>query len=381
MSPPDDPYVYPGTTVLRNTLNLRDAEQLSLAEDRRAGVRYAALLDELPKPPFTFETLKDIHRALFQDVYRWAGEPRTIALGKPEFDDPRSRVTWFTQPGRIEAEGTAIFDRLAQANFLTGLERPQFALAAAEFLRDVNGLHAFREGNGRSQRLMLASIGENASNPMAFDVVTRERMVATSIDASHGDASGLARLMDDVTDPRRNTALRTALDALRQHGAGSWNDLYIATAQAGQTYDGVLVGRAGPHFMMRVDEPARSWVAIGGADDLPATAKDGQPITVVATQFTATLTHTPAADKALTAAPPARGVVLDTLLATMRPRTNTTTPPWEPNSTPMTERFRATEERVAQAKDKSAPKPEQRPKTEPAPEPGPSKPRSGPRPG
>ena len=144
MSQSDDPSVYPGTSVLRSKLNIRDAGRLGRAEDDLAGVRYAALLADLPKTPFTFDTLKDIHRTLFQDVYSWAGQPRSMAMGKPETDSPLSRVTWFTGPDRIEAEGKAVFNRLAQANFLTGLERPQFAAAAAELLRSVNDLHSFR---------------------------------------------------------------------------------------------------------------------------------------------------------------------------------------------------------------------------------------------
>ena len=55
MSQSDDPYVYPGTSVLRNKLNLRDAERLGRAEDDLAGVRYAALLADLPKAPFSVE--------------------------------------------------------------------------------------------------------------------------------------------------------------------------------------------------------------------------------------------------------------------------------------------------------------------------------------
>ena len=162
MSQADDPYVYPGTSVLRNKLNIHDAGRLGRAEDDLAGARYAALLADLPKAPFTFDTLKDIHRTLFQDVYQWAGQPRSMAMGKPETDSPLSRVTWFTRPDRIEAEGKAVFDRLEQANFLTGLDRPHFAAAAAALLRSVNDLHGFR--------VMLNCKGPEKSDAMAaFD--------------------------------------------------------------------------------------------------------------------------------------------------------------------------------------------------------------------
>lgn len=348
MSQSDDPYLYSGTSVLRNKLNIRDAGRLGRAEDDLAGVRYATLLDDLPKAPFTFDTLKGIHRTLFQDVYSWAGQPRSMAMGKPETDSPLSRVTWFTRPDRIEAEGKAVFDRLAQANILTGLDRPQFAAAAAELLRSVNDLHSFREGNGRSQRLLLAAIGDNAGCPMSFDVVTRERMVATSIEASRGDVGGLARLLDDVTDPRRTTALRTALSAIRQHGAGDWNNLYVATTQAGRSYDGVLVGQAGQDFMMRAKGRSGDWVAVGDARDLPATARSGEPVTVAATQFSALTPQT-----ATSAADPAtvKGDALNAILKLTRPSSASDAPKsGQDGPAPMADRLRAFEERLAKGK-------------------------------
>lgn len=340
ISRPDDPYLYPGTTVLRNKFDIRDPEKLSLAEDRQAGFRYAALLEDLPKAPFTFDTLKQIHWTLFQDVYQWAGEPRTIAIFKE---------TGFTRPDRIEAEGKAVFDRLAQANFLTGLDRPHFATAAAELLRSVNDLHAFREGNGRSQRLLLAAIGDNAGFPMSFDVVTRERMVATSVEASRGDVGGFVRLLDDVTDLRRMNALRTALNAIRQHGTGDWNNLYVATTQAGQSYDGVLVGQAGQDFMMRAKGREGDWVAIGDARDLPATARSGEAVSVAATQFSASLTP----QAAPTAADPAtvKGDALNTILKLTRPPSASDAPQSGQDApAPIADRIRAFEERLTKSK-------------------------------
>ena len=388
MSQSDDPYVYPGTSVLRNKLNIRDAGRLGRAEDDLAGVRYVTLLDDLPKAPFTFDTLKDIHRTLFQDVYSWAGQPRSMAMGKPETDSPLSRVTWFTRPDRIEAEGKAVFNRLAQANFLTGLDRPQFAAAAADLLRSVNDLHSFREGNGRSQRLLLAAVGDNAGHPMSFDVVTRERMVATSIEASRGDVGGLVRLMDDVTDPRRTTALRTALNAIRQHGSGDWNNRYVATTQAGQSYNGMLVGQAGQDFMMRAKGRAGDWVAIGDARDLPTTARSGEAVNVAATQFSASLT--PQAGPAAAPATAGHGDALNSLLRLTRPPSASDAPQKAP--VPMADRLRAFEERLTKARTDPGPsaappaKPADEPDAgstagKPDPESTKGRPRSGPGPG
>ncbi|MGI4800636.1 MAG: hypothetical protein ACRYG8_42755 [Janthinobacterium lividum] len=87
MAGSDDPYALPNGT-LRNKLGATTSEQLSVLETNLSTVRARALAISLPGPPFTFETLRDIHRSLFQDVYEWAGKARTTTLAKREFDDP-----------------------------------------------------------------------------------------------------------------------------------------------------------------------------------------------------------------------------------------------------------------------------------------------------
>jgi hypothetical protein len=112
---------------------------------------------------------------------------------------------------------------------LAGLNRQAFATTAANLFSTVNEIHAFREGNGRAQRMLLTAIAKAARHPVAFDVITRERMVATSIAAAAGDTSGFARIFEEITDPRRVEALRHGLHAMRRFGIAGGNDLYVAT--------------------------------------------------------------------------------------------------------------------------------------------------------
>lgn len=77
-----DPYVIPGTEVLRNLAGIRDAASLALFEADMSILRQIELSEMPPSGPFDFARLKTIHRCLFQDVYAWAGEPRTIDIAK-----------------------------------------------------------------------------------------------------------------------------------------------------------------------------------------------------------------------------------------------------------------------------------------------------------
>ena len=267
---------------------------LERAQDERAAARYAILERSLPQPPFTFETLKDVHRQLFGSVYEWAGQPRTIGIQKADFDDAGGKLTSFANPAMIAAMAGIAFKAIDNGRALMDLDRQTFAARVAEFLHDLNIIHPFREGNGRAQRILLSAIGDAAGHPIAFDVATRERMVATSIAAARGDLGGFTRLIAEATDPRRVEAMRSALGFL-QKAFPSWNDTYIATTTAGQRYDGTLVDRTRTDFMMRVTAGSGGWIAIGDASDLPRDALGGKPIVLTAAHFAPDATPAPSA--------------------------------------------------------------------------------------
>lgn len=74
-----DPYVYKGTTVLKNRLGTRDQSMLDAFE-----VEMSTLRAEEPLPEGAFDSahFREIHRHLFQDVYSWAGRYRTVRIAK-----------------------------------------------------------------------------------------------------------------------------------------------------------------------------------------------------------------------------------------------------------------------------------------------------------
>ena len=65
-----DPYVYPGTSVLKNRFGLRDPNALDRIERLHTGNR---ILEPFPRGSFDLTHLRAIHRHLFQDIYEWAG--------------------------------------------------------------------------------------------------------------------------------------------------------------------------------------------------------------------------------------------------------------------------------------------------------------------
>ncbi|MCX6415646.1 MAG: cell filamentation protein Fic, partial [Actinobacteria bacterium] len=79
---PED-FLYPGTDVLRNRLNITNAQELERAERALTFGRLVELRSTgAGAGGFDFAHLQAIHRHVFQDVYEWAGQVRAVTLGK-----------------------------------------------------------------------------------------------------------------------------------------------------------------------------------------------------------------------------------------------------------------------------------------------------------
>lgn len=75
----------------------------------------------------------------------------------------------------------SLAEKLRHENYLRGLEREEFAQRAARIMIELNGVHPFREGNGRTQRVFINELAREAGHPLDFSVVSRERMIQASI--------------------------------------------------------------------------------------------------------------------------------------------------------------------------------------------------------
>ncbi|MGJ5178794.1 Fic/DOC family protein [Bradyrhizobium oligotrophicum] len=189
-----DEYCYPGTTVLKNRLDIRDAEDLKAFE---AEVSDARADEEIPAGDLDFEHFKAVHRHLFQDVYDWAGEPRTVRISKGE--------STFCYPENIEREAKRLFTKLKNDNLLQDLSQAGFARKSAEFLATLNVIHAFREGNGRTQLSFFLLLADQAGHAIDLEALDPDAFLQAMIASFDGDetllAAAIERLIEDE-DPR-----------------------------------------------------------------------------------------------------------------------------------------------------------------------------------
>jgi cell filamentation protein len=171
-----DPYLYPGSAVLRNKLDLHDADALDVMERRLVTAR---IIEGVPSGRFDLVHLRAIHRHLFQDVYEWAGEVRTVEIAKGGHQ--------FQFRQYIETGMADVHRRLVSAGYLHDLSREDFADAAGKILGDVNYIHPFREGNGRTQLLYLEQLAEQAGHPVDLSRIDPARWVEASRAAHNAD--------------------------------------------------------------------------------------------------------------------------------------------------------------------------------------------------
>ena len=189
---PDYTYTDPKTGVMRNNANIADTEELLFFESAAVVKR----LKELEAKPITIhnaETLLYIHRYLFQDVYEWAGQKRTVEIskqGKPFF------ITAYFDKGFAYVDSLITEYRKIDPSDKTGLARH-----LANLLDSINYLHPFREGNGRTQREFLRTLALekgyilNLNPPDNADVY--ERYMSGTID---GDVDKLAELIGELLE-------------------------------------------------------------------------------------------------------------------------------------------------------------------------------------
>lgn len=181
---------YPGTTVLINKLGLKSQAALDAAESVAATLHSTEIECEPCDVPFTFDFYCCLHKRLFGDLYAWAGELRTIDFSK--------KGSNFYPADGLRALGNAKFDRLQAMNEFQGLSRAQLIDEITDFYHELNMLHPFREGNGRTQRLLFALLLRRLGYHINFAECDTDALMTATIYAAQGVTTYLHRFFETI---------------------------------------------------------------------------------------------------------------------------------------------------------------------------------------
>lgn len=143
-------YCYKGTNVLINLLNIIDNKTLQRAESRIVATKLFELRKNEMIGNFDVEHFIKIHKFLFEDIYPFAGKFRTENIAKGYFS--------FAEWEYIDTELRKLLEKLHKSNLLKNDTRAELVKNLAYYLSELNVLHPFREGNGRTIREFIREL-------------------------------------------------------------------------------------------------------------------------------------------------------------------------------------------------------------------------------
>lgn len=179
-----DPYCYPNSSVLKNKALLRSQAEL---DEFETAMTFARAEEPLPPGRFSASHYKAIHHHIFQDVYAWAGKYRTVRLTKG--------ASTFCYPEHISREMNRIFSWLKNEGHIKRSPADEFFARVAHFLAELNAIHPFREGNGRTQLTFFVLLSDNAGHAINLERLDPNAVLEPMIASFNGNERPLAELL------------------------------------------------------------------------------------------------------------------------------------------------------------------------------------------
>jgi cell filamentation protein len=182
-----DPYLDAETGLLKSLLNAKTVEEF---QELEAQIVFANELEmesiAIPRTNDLDEILL-IHKQLFKGVYEWAGQIRTVDIKKND-----EGAEYFLLVGKIIGATDYVFTELSKEDHLKGLEQDEFVKRLAHHYDQLNYIHPFREGNGRTQRIFWSRVAQNAGYEVDWSaIVGDENDEASRLAAENMDLSAL----------------------------------------------------------------------------------------------------------------------------------------------------------------------------------------------
>lgn len=188
--------IAPGSEVLRNKVGATTVEDLRGAENDLLEFRLAELRTRPTLIPRTHDLahLRRLHHQLFQDVYEWAGELRTVGLAKGDGED-----TSFMPPLGIERPIAHVASRIADSHLLRDVPREDLVDEVTYLYDYLNFAHPFREGNGRVEREFFGQLLAESGRGLAWARIEMDELHAACHAArTAGNTTALARIFELV---------------------------------------------------------------------------------------------------------------------------------------------------------------------------------------
>lgn len=206
-----NPYIDQDTGIFKNKLGARTPEELHKIEYLLAASRGRELKEKPIQGNFDLDHMAAIHKHLLQDVYDWAGKPRTLNFSKR---DPVNQdwSTPFCKVDNIKPFADQIAKEINHQNQFKGMNKDDFVKAITAVYTKVNYLHPFPEGNGRATQEFMKQLANGAGYELDFKAVnkviwnqaaarTQDQVNRTTGETRKADSSLMQQVFNQITKP------------------------------------------------------------------------------------------------------------------------------------------------------------------------------------
>ena len=184
---------YPGSRSLVNYFNIKDRTELKKIEIFLSSVRVAELFVNPLDMGFSFDYLKALHNRIFGDIYPSAGMVRNRDENK------RSE---YCKSIYIDKMASDIFDKLRNSKFLRSIDDvDEFINELAYFMGEMEALHPFLDGNGRTTRYFFTDLARKAGYDIVWSATDPDRYLEGNIAALDGDYQPLIDVLEEAVIP------------------------------------------------------------------------------------------------------------------------------------------------------------------------------------
>lgn len=200
-----DVYLYDNCKVLKNLLNIKDEDELDLAEAELSRANMMILYDT-GFSDFSSKGVCEIHKKLFEDVYDWAGKFRVIDIQKRE-EILGGKSVWYSSNDLIENDLDEIFNKIKEIDW-EHLSKRDFVYNIVDNFSSIWQVHPFREGNTRTVTMLIAFFVESKGYFFDHDLISksagyfRNALVLASLD-QFSEYEHLENILNDAisTEP------------------------------------------------------------------------------------------------------------------------------------------------------------------------------------
>jgi cell filamentation protein len=196
-------FLYPGTTVLKNKKDYKNQADLDNFERGATSIRIEELKSNPINGDFNLAHMQSIHQQVFKDVYEWAGQTRPFNIAKPTTGGGQVKFTDFNE---IKNKADVIQNDIKAADYLRGTNKAEFSDKIGDIYKEVNDLHPFREGNGRTARVFMEQLANGAGYELNYSGVTKQEWNSAAKAAALGNTDPIKWVFNEISAPQRAVA-------------------------------------------------------------------------------------------------------------------------------------------------------------------------------